>query len=68
MRQCGAAIAEFLLVVQGEFAQQALTLRREFDEDFATVDFTTRAVYHPGLLEAIDEFDGAVMLQLHAVG
>lgn len=53
--------------MQGEFSQQALALGGEFDEDLAPVDFTARAVDHSGLLEAIDEFDGAVMLQLQAV-
>jgi hypothetical protein len=53
--------------MKGEFAEYLLAFRGEGKQDFAAITLRARAMDKSSALEAVHEFDSAVMANLHAV-
>jgi hypothetical protein len=54
-------------MMKGEFSQYFLAFRGERKKDFAAIILRARAMDKPSALEAVHEFDSAVMTDLHAI-
>ena len=66
--QFGCGGTKFIVMMQGEFAEDFLASGREGEEDFAAIVLGAGAMDKASGFEAIDQFDGAVVADLHAIG
>ena len=55
-------------MVHGEFGEDTFAFRRQIQENFATVAVRAFPAHVPAGFQAVDQFDGAVMLDLHPAG
>src|SRR5438874_12943358 len=58
-----AGFLEFRFARSYQFPQDGFTFRRDTHKHETAVPFASFAIDEPALLEAIDQFDGAVMTQ-----
>ncbi len=68
LRQFRAAVLQLVLVMQREISEETLAFWQKINQDFATIRMRPMPRYKSRSLQAIDQFDRAMMLQLHALG
>jgi hypothetical protein len=61
--QPGEELVQFTLMVIGQGSQQAMTLRRNLQDNAAAIGGAGLAMDQPGFFTALAEFDDAVMAQ-----
>jgi hypothetical protein len=66
--QLGPCRAQFVVMMQRQFAEHLLAFGREPKQNFAAVVLGAGAVDKSSRLQAVDQFHGAVVADLHAIG
>ena len=66
--QLGSGRAQFVVVMQGEFAEDLLSLGGKREQDLAAIVLGAGAVDESSRLQTVDQFHGAMVADLHSVG
>lgn len=66
--QLGSGRAQFVVVMQGEFAEDLLSFGGKREQDLAAIVLGAGAMDESSRFQTVDQFHGAVVADLHAVG
>ncbi len=68
LRQLRTAVLKFILMMERKSAQEPLAFGQQFDQHLATVGISTVPGNQFRTFQAVNQFDRAVMFQLHPLG